>query len=77
MDIRSLDRHTLESLWEANEQELLQLAVMSPFAREFHAKREDELLGEQDSIEFRLGFNASNRPSPTPICRQDCLEVGA
>jgi hypothetical protein len=24
--------------------------------REFHAKREDELLDQQDAIEFRLGF---------------------
>jgi hypothetical protein len=29
---------------------------MTPLDREFHAKREDELLDEQDAIEFRLGF---------------------
>ena len=76
MEIRSLDRHTLESLWEANERELLQLVVMSSPDREIHAEREDELLGQQDAIEFRLGFDATHRPTCTPMFPQDCLEVG-
>jgi hypothetical protein len=71
MEISSLDRHTLESLWEANERELLQLAVMSPPDREIHAKREDELLGQQDAIEFRLGFDATHIPTCTPMFPQD------
>jgi hypothetical protein len=77
MDIRSLDRHTLESIWEANERELLHLAVMSPPEREIHAKRKDELLDEQDAIEFRLGFDATHKPSFAPMVRHDRLDVGA
>ena len=76
MEIRSLARHTLESLWEANERELLQLAVMSSPDREIHAKRGDELLDQQDTIEFRLGFDATHIPTCTPMFPQDALEVG-
>ena len=76
MEIRSLDGHTLESLWEANERELLQLAVMSPVDREIHANREDELLDQQDAIEFRLCFDATHIPGCTPMFPKDALEVG-
>jgi hypothetical protein len=62
MNMRSPDRHALESLWEANERELLRLAIMSPFERELHAKREDQLLDEQDAIELRLGFDRTRLP---------------
>jgi len=51
------DRDALEAKWRANERELQRLAAMSPLDREFHAKREDELLDEQDEIELRLGFD--------------------
>jgi hypothetical protein len=50
------DRSELESKWQANERELQRLAAMSPLDRELHAKREDDLLDEQDLIEFQLGF---------------------
>ena len=76
MDIRVLDYRSLESRWEANERELLRLVVMSPLEREFHAKREDELLDEPDAIECRLGFDATHRPSLTPAVPHDFLEVG-
>ena len=76
MQFRSLDQHTLESLWEANERELLQLAVMSPPDREMHAKREDELLDQQDAIEFRPCLDATQIPTCIPMFRQDALEVG-
>jgi hypothetical protein len=63
MDIRLLDQPTLEARWEANERELLRLAVMSPCDREIHASWEDELLDEQDAIEVRLGFDVKSIPS--------------
>jgi hypothetical protein len=75
MEIRSIDYHTLEARWEANERELLRLAMMPPVEREFHAKREDELLDEQDAIELRLGFDASRKPTLAPMDRYDLLEV--
>jgi hypothetical protein len=76
MEIRSMDRYTLESLWEANERELLQLAVMSAPDREIHATREDEMFDQQDAIEFRLCFEATHKPTCTPMFPQDALEVG-
>ena len=56
MEVEPLDREAQQAKWRANEAELIRLAAMSPLDREFHAKREDELLDEQDAIEFRLGF---------------------
>jgi hypothetical protein len=76
MNIKSSDRRSLETLWESNERELLRLAVMSPVDREFHAKREDELLDEQDAIEFQLGFAMNRILSLAPMVRHDGLEVG-
>jgi hypothetical protein len=76
MDTRLLDRHSLEARWEANERELLRLAVMPLPEREFHANREDELLDEQDAIELQLGFDASRQPQLTSFVRYELLEVG-
>jgi hypothetical protein len=64
-------------LWETNEQELLRLAVLSTPDREMHAQREDELLNEQDAIEFRFRFDATHLPSFTQMFREDGLEIGS
>jgi hypothetical protein len=53
---RPLNRKSKDR-WQANERELLWLDAMPPLDREFHAKREDELLDEQDGIEFRVGLD--------------------
>ena len=58
MEAEPLGREALQAKWRANEAELIRLAAMTPLDREFHAKREDELLDEQDEIEFRLGFDS-------------------
>ena len=46
----------LTARWQGNEVELNRIHGMTRLDREFHAKREEELLGEQDAIEFELGF---------------------
>ena len=61
MYIQFLDQPTLETLWAANERELLRLATLSPRDREVYAGREDELLDAQDAIELRLGIDVTNR----------------
>jgi len=49
------DRTNLESRWQRNETELRRLTNAPGLDRELNAARIDELLGEQDRIEFELG----------------------
>jgi len=50
-----MSREAFEQKWKANESELQRIASMTPLDRQLFGKREDELLGEQDAIEFELG----------------------
>lgn len=50
-----IDQAELEARWRQNEAELQRLANAPGLDREIHASRIDELLGEQDRIEFELG----------------------
>ena len=50
-----MDREALEEKWKANEAELERIASMTSLDRQLFGKQEDELLGEQDAIEFKLG----------------------
>lgn len=47
----------LEIRWKANEAELNRINAMPGLDREMHAKREEELLAEQDRIEYEAGLN--------------------
>jgi len=50
-----MNREALEQKWKANESELERIAAMTPLDRQVFGNREDELLSEQDAIEFELG----------------------
>ena len=50
-----MNRETLEQRWKGNESELERIAGMTPLDRQLFGKREEELLGDQDAIEFELG----------------------
>jgi hypothetical protein len=49
------ERDDLESHWQRNEAELRRLTNAPGLEREMHASRIDDLLGEQDRIEFEFG----------------------
>jgi hypothetical protein len=50
-----MNRDTAECRSVANESELERIAAMTPLDRQLFGNREDELLSEQDAIEFQLG----------------------
>jgi hypothetical protein len=56
------DRSSLETRWQRNEIELRRLANAPGLERELNAARIDELLGEQDSIEYALGSASPSGP---------------
>jgi hypothetical protein len=50
------DRANLEAKWKEYEDELNRIARMTGLDQQLFGKREEELLAEQDKIEFALGF---------------------
>jgi hypothetical protein len=46
--------------WQANERELNRIAATSPLDSKVPVSREDELLDQQDAIEWRLGIDHQN-----------------
>jgi hypothetical protein len=62
MTDQPIDRDALEAKWRANDAELSRIASAPPLDRIMLEKREDQLLDEQDRIEFELG-----RHTPTPF----------
>ena len=56
------DSDELQSRWERNEIELRRLANSPGLDRELNSARIDELLGEQDRIEFELGSTSQDGP---------------
>lgn len=50
------DRANLEAKWKEYEDELNRIARMTGLDQQLFGKREEELLAEQDKIEFELGL---------------------
>jgi hypothetical protein len=62
MTSQRIDRDALEAKWRAIDAELNRIASAPPLDRIMLTKREEQLLDEQDHIEFELG-----RESATPF----------
>jgi hypothetical protein len=50
-------RDDLEPKWQANGRRLNEIAAMTGLGRELHAAESERLEGEQDWIEWQLGFD--------------------
>jgi hypothetical protein len=57
MESESLDPYALDAQWHTNERELSPIAAMPGLDREMHAGDAERIEGEQDAIEFALGFD--------------------
>jgi hypothetical protein len=55
------DRAKLGTKWKTNEDELNRIHAMTGLDQQLFAKREEELLAEQDAIESELGFTTPVR----------------
>jgi len=69
--IEPVGQDDLEARWRTNERELNRIAAMPGLDREMHARDAERIEGEQDAIEFALGFDraadaASKRWSGLP-----------
>jgi hypothetical protein len=67
MTAQSIDRDALEAKWRANDAELNRIASAPPLDRIMLEKREEQLLDEQDQIEFELGRNSVTPFDPARI----------
>jgi hypothetical protein len=56
MESESLDPYALDAKWQANERELSRIRAMPGLDREMHAGDAERIEGEQDRIEWQLGF---------------------
>jgi len=70
MTDQPIDRDALDAKWRANDAELSRIVSAPPLDRIMLEKREDELLDEQDQIEFELGRETVTPFDPTTIVDQ-------
>jgi hypothetical protein len=70
MTDQPIDRDALEAKWRANDAELNRIANAPPLDRIMLAKREDQLLDEQDHIEFELGRDTATPFDPARIVEE-------
>ena len=67
MTDQPIDRDALEAKWRANDAELNRIVGAPPLDGIMLAKREEQLLDEQDHIEFELGHDALRPFQPTKV----------
>jgi hypothetical protein len=70
MTDQSIDRDALQAKWRANDAELNRIASAPPLDRIMLAKREEQLLDEQDRIEFELGRQTQTPFEPAKVIEQ-------
>jgi hypothetical protein len=70
MPSQPIDRDALEAKWRANDVELNRIVNAPPLDRIMLAKREEQLLDEQDHIEFELGHDTATPFHPTKLVDQ-------
>lgn len=76
MTSQPIDVEALEAQWRAIDGELNRIASAPPLDRIMLAKREEQLLDEQDHIEFELGRESATPFEPRKIVEQ-CRSVMA
>jgi hypothetical protein len=70
MTNQPIDRDALQAKWRATDAELSRIVNAPPLDRIMLEKREDELLDEQDQIEFELGRHTATPFEPASIVEQ-------
>jgi hypothetical protein len=65
-----IDQDALEAKWRANDAELSRIVSAPPLDRIMLVTREEQLLDEQDRIEFELGRETATPFDPTKIVDQ-------
>ena len=70
MTNRPIDRNALQAKWRANDAELSRIVNARPLDRIMLTKREEQLLDEQDHIEFELGRETVTPFEPARIVEQ-------
>jgi hypothetical protein len=65
-----IDRDALQAKWRANDAELNRIANAPALDRIMLARREEQLLDEQDRIEFELGRDTLTPFDPTKIVQE-------
>jgi hypothetical protein len=70
MTNQPIDRDALQAKWRANDAELNRITNAPPLDRIMLAKREDQLLDEQDHIEFELGRDTQTPFDPARIVEE-------
>ena len=65
-----IDRDALQAKWRANDAELNRIANAPALDRIMLAKREEQLLDEQDYIEFELGRDTQTPFDPARIVEE-------
>jgi hypothetical protein len=70
MTSQRIDRDALEAKWRANDAEWSRIASAPPLDRIMLANREEQLLDEQDRIEFELGRDTATPFEPRKVVEQ-------
>jgi hypothetical protein len=70
MTDQPIDRDALEAKWRANDAELNRIVNAPHLDRIMLEKREEQLLDEQDHIEFELGRNSATPFEPARIVEE-------
>jgi hypothetical protein len=70
MTDQPIDRDALEAKWRANDAELSRITTAPPLDRIMLEEREEQLLDEQDRIEFELGRNSATPFEPARIVEE-------
>ena len=70
MTNQPIDRNALQAKWRANDAELSRIAKAPTLDRIMLTKREEQLLDEQDEIEFELGRETVTPFEPASIVEQ-------
>jgi hypothetical protein len=70
MTDQPIDRDALQTKWRANDAELNRIGRAPPLDRIMLAKREEQLLDEQDHIEFDLGRETLTPFEPAKVVEE-------